>query len=330
MTAPNQAESNALAVVDQTAPYQTSSLMLNPQLMTQMMAVAQAMSEATITVPVHFRGKPGDCLAVVMQATQWNMNPFAVAQKTHVVNGTLGYEAQLVHAVLQATGAIEGTFHYEYKGTGNLLECRVGAVCKGDKDITWNEWLSIANVTTKNSPLWKTNPPQQMGYLQVKNWARAFKPGAILGVYTTEELLERPEKFMGDADVVGATPAGGSAATTATTTDGYPAEKFEQNFAQWEGIVQARRKTHGAMIAFIEAKGQKLSEEQKARINSIKVPQADTFTAPTFAEVVDKIAKAKTRDELTVAGDLIRHIADTSLHAEAQAKFDAREHELTQ
>ena len=40
------------------------------------------------------------------------MNPFAVAQKTHVVNGSLGYEAQLVNAVVQASGAIDGRFHY--------------------------------------------------------------------------------------------------------------------------------------------------------------------------------------------------------------------------
>ena len=39
------------------------------------------------------------CMAVTLQALQWNMSPFAVAQKTHLVNGTLGYEAQLVNAV---------------------------------------------------------------------------------------------------------------------------------------------------------------------------------------------------------------------------------------
>ena len=43
-------------------------------------------------------------------------------------------------------------------------------------------------MTTKNSPLWKTNPKQQLGYLQVKNWARLYCPGAILGVYTPDEF----------------------------------------------------------------------------------------------------------------------------------------------
>ncbi|SPX63869.1 Uncharacterised protein [Leclercia adecarboxylata] len=40
-------------------------------------------------------------MAIIMQAMQWGMNPYAVAQKTHLVNGVLGYEAQLVNADLQ-------------------------------------------------------------------------------------------------------------------------------------------------------------------------------------------------------------------------------------
>lgn len=127
-------------------------------------------------------------MAIIIQATNWGMNPFAVAQKTHLVNGTLGYEAQLVNAVIGASGAIHGAFEYEYQGDGAMMECRVGAVLRGKSAITWGEWLCIGLVTTKNSPLWKTNPKQQLGYLQVKNWARAYAPGAILGVYTTDEL----------------------------------------------------------------------------------------------------------------------------------------------
>jgi 3-hydroxymyristoyl/3-hydroxydecanoyl-(acyl carrier protein) dehydratase len=60
------------------------------------------MADSKATVPAHLAGKPADCLAVTMQA-QWGMNPFAVAQKTHVVNGTLGYEAQLVNAVVSSS-----------------------------------------------------------------------------------------------------------------------------------------------------------------------------------------------------------------------------------
>lgn len=168
----------------------TSGLVLHADNMDAMMRAAEMMSAGRATVPKHLQGNPSDCMAVIMQAMQWNMNPFVVAQKTHLVNGTLGYEAQLVNAVVQSSGAITGRFHYEYKGDGNDLACRVGAVISGETDITWSEWLKVSDVTTKNSPLWKTNPRQQMGYLQVKNWTRAYTPGALLGVYTSDELID--------------------------------------------------------------------------------------------------------------------------------------------
>lgn len=190
--------SNEIQVVDQepmaiveSSTASSMALMMNDDNMKRAMAMAKIMSMGKVTVPKHLQGNEGDCLAVVFQAMNWGMNPFAVAQKTHLVGSTLGYEAQLVNAVIQESRSITGRFHYEYQGDGNTLQCRVGAVIRGEAEITWGEWLKSSEVTTKNSPLWKTNPKQQMGYLQVKNWSRAFCPGAILGVYTPDELAEK-------------------------------------------------------------------------------------------------------------------------------------------
>ena len=184
-------------------------LMMNPAIMDALYKFAQVMAESKFTVPKHLQGNVGDCLAVAMQATLWGMHPFTVAQKTHQVGGALGYEAQLVNAVVQNSGAIIGRFHYEYQGEGARLQCRVGAIPRGESEIVWGEWLSSESVTTKNSPLWKTNPKQQLGYLQVKNWARAFTPGAILGVYTPDEMedipVQRPKDITPRAEAIAAT-----------------------------------------------------------------------------------------------------------------------------
>lgn len=186
---------NQLATVDQAeslpahpVSMASAAVMMSPQHLQSLVGFADMMSKSAMSVPDHLRGKPSDCLAIAMQAAQWGMNPFAVAQKTHIVSGRLGYEAQLVIAVVQASGSVHGAFHYEYQGDGGNLQCRVGAQLRGHDSVTWSEWLSIANVATKNSPLWKTNPKQQIGYLQAKNWARLYCPGAILGVYTPDEL----------------------------------------------------------------------------------------------------------------------------------------------
>jgi hypothetical protein len=172
----------------------TAAMIFSGDMLEKMQSLANLMSTSKVTVPAHFRGQPGDCLAVVMQAMQWQMNPYACAQKTHLVNGTLGYEAQLVNAVIQSSGAIKGRFHYEYQGEGQNILCRVGAIPKDEDEVVWTEWLSSSSVTTKNSPLWKTNTKQQMGYLQVKNWGRLYCPGAILGVYSVDELETIPSE----------------------------------------------------------------------------------------------------------------------------------------
>jgi hypothetical protein len=163
-------------------------MMLNAEHMRALIEFSEVMADAVVTVPDHLRGKPADCMAIAMQAAQWGMNPFAVAQKTHIVSGRLGYEAQLVNAVISSSGAIEGVFSYEFKGAGSDIECRVGARPRGLSEIVWGEWLRNGDVQTRNSPLWKVNPKQQLAYLQVKNWARLYCPGAILGVYTDDEL----------------------------------------------------------------------------------------------------------------------------------------------
>ena len=193
-------QSTDLAIMDGEQPERAASalsLIMSEDSLTQLMRVADIMSSGKATMPKHLAGSPSDCFAVALQSMQWGMNPFAVAQKTHIVNGALGYEAQLVNAVIQSSKSIVGRFHYEYAGEGENMQCRVGAVIMGEQEITWGEWLVMRSVTTRNSPLWKTNPKQQLGYLQVKNWARAYCPGAILGVYTPDELADiKPEKVI--------------------------------------------------------------------------------------------------------------------------------------
>jgi hypothetical protein len=188
----------------------TAATIMSPAALNALVEFSKLMAASAVTVPDHLKGKPADCLAVAMQAAQWGMNPFTVAQKTHIISGRLGYEAQLVNAVIQATGAIEGTPSYEYRGEGPKLECRVGCVLRGQHEITWGEWYCVSDVAVKNSPLWKTNPKQQLGYLQLKNWARLYAPGAILGVYTPDELetISEAPRNMGMVEEVGAPPPG--------------------------------------------------------------------------------------------------------------------------
>ena len=313
----------------------TTALVFNDAALDRMARVADMMAGAALTVPAHLRGKPGDCLAIVMQAMQWGMNPYAVAQKTHFVNGAIGYEAQLVNAVVQASGAIKGQFQYDYRGEKGNIECRVGAVLRGGTEITWGEWLSEAQVTTKNSPLWKTNPKQQLGYLQVKNWARHYTPGAILGVYTPDEIEELsppPERDMGAAEVVQpatrtdsvkerlrgsakqepAKPASAldeakEAIAKCKTLAELEAVKSGESFGRWAELSEADMKVAKGEYT---ARKKALSARPATTIDSDTgeiVTQSADNQAPsvTYAALMDSFNLAKTLDELDTAATAI-------------------------
>lgn len=305
----------------------STGLVLSSDTMDKAFRMAELMAAGRATVPKHLQGSVADCMAVTLQALQWNMSPFAVAQKTHLVNGTLGYEAQLVNAVLQSTGAIVGEFEYEYSGEGDKMACRVGAIPRGKKEVVWGEWLGISAVTTKNSPLWKTNPKQQIAYLQVKNWARLYKPGAILGVYTADELEAPGEKFMGPAEVVGAPPA---------APKFYGPADFDKNFPTWSKAIAAGKKTAAEVIQTVETKAL-LTEEQKAKVLSVKVeatdvqpkePSVPTQPAMTYAAVADHINQAGSLDDLAAMDELIGAVENGQHREELAALLAQRRDEL--
>lgn len=293
-------------------PVSTNALIFQGDKMERMMQLAETMATGRVTVPKHLQNSMGDCLAVTMQAMQWGMNPFAVGQKTHLVNGVLGYEAQLVNAVVQASGAITGRFHYEYKGEGNDLECRCGAVPRGESGIVWTEWLKSSSVTTKNSPLWKTNPKQQMGYLQVKNWARAYAPGAILGVYTTDELADIPEKEI--------TPTGEiKLAAKADKLPPYPAEQMQANKEGWKVKLQAGKTTPDRLIAMVESK-YTLTDAQKTEIRNLAAIEGEA--SPVAAEADIAALRKKAEDFAISESDICKHLGIESLDGMTMAQLE--------
>ncbi len=64
---------------------ETKSAIFSPTGLQKLQAFAEVMSQGVSTVPKHLSGNKADCLAVALQAAQWGMNPYAVAQKTHLV-----------------------------------------------------------------------------------------------------------------------------------------------------------------------------------------------------------------------------------------------------
>ncbi|ARO24793.1 RecT family protein [Rhizobium sp. TAL182] len=171
-----------------------------PQNLAEVVKFAEVMCRADIALPKHLRGNAGACMAVALQALDWQMNPFAVASKSYQVNGTIAYEAQLIAAVVNTRSGIKGRLKYRYEGSGADMTCTVTGIIDGDE----LEYTTppIGSITVKNSPLWKSDPQQQLGYFAARSWARRHTPEVILGVYDREEA----EQFHGPDNARDITP----------------------------------------------------------------------------------------------------------------------------
>lgn len=163
------------------------SVFLDTAKFEQMQRYATLMSTAKL-VPTHLQNSPGDCFMICQQADRWNFDPFAVAQKTHIVQGKLGYEAQLIAAVINTRAPLTTRLNVRYEGEGDNLVCIAFATMEGEDAPREKRSPRIADIKVKNSPLWSVDPSQQLAYWTQRAWARLHCPDVLLGVYTEDEL----------------------------------------------------------------------------------------------------------------------------------------------
>ncbi len=151
------------------------------------MEFAKLMALSQVAVPKHLRANPGACLAVVIQAIEWRMSPYAVANKSYSVNDRLAYESQLVQAVILQRAPIKGRFRFSFSGDGANRRCKVEVTTTTGEVVDY-ETPRFADIPVKNSPLWKGDPDQQMTYYAGRALCRRHFPDVLLGVYTSDEI----------------------------------------------------------------------------------------------------------------------------------------------
>ncbi|ACL61088.1 recombinase RecT [Methylobacterium nodulans] len=161
----------------------------------QLMNFAKLMAVSNAGVRKHLRGNPGACLAIVTQAVEWGLSPYAVANKSYFVNDQIAYESQLVQAVILKRAPIKGRIRFEYTGEGDSRVCRAWARLADEPDeIVEYVSPSLAKITPKNSPLWKTDPDQQLSYYCGRALCRRHFPDVLLGVYAEDEIEAIPAR----------------------------------------------------------------------------------------------------------------------------------------
>jgi len=263
----------------------TTALVLDSESMKSIMSVAAIMAQGSATIPKHLQKNEADCMAVVMQAMQWKMNPFVVAQKTHVSqSGVLGYEAQLISAVAVGCGALRTQPNFEFIGDwkkiiGKVKEMKsdkggkyyvsnwnpvdeigLGVICKatlaGESAPREIEVL-LAQCYPRFSTQWATDPQQQITYAAVRKFCRRYAPGAILGVYSPDEL-----DSSGTNDPMPPVAAGRQ------EIEMYSDDQFEKNLPIWKKKIDAGKSSPEHIIAMVGSKAV-LSDEQKQAIRGL-------------------------------------------------------------
>ncbi len=141
--------------------------------------------------------------AVCEQADRWNQSPFALLQCAAIVHGKLGFEGKVISAVLEANFGI--VLHHYYTGDPRseayhlylsdrplpedvVSQLKPGIRVPGYKimDGSVSAWKTSGN----GSP-WKPDTYAKMlVYRGSREWARIYKPAAVMGVLADDELLE--------------------------------------------------------------------------------------------------------------------------------------------
>jgi len=178
------------------ATNQQGGALMQPRNGRELMDMANMMSGSGQMVRDFYRGNPGDCAALIMICQPYGFNPFMVSWKTYKASKSadapISFEGQLVNAMVNQSAPVKGRLRYTYDGEGDAMTCTVtGTDRETGEDITYTS-PPVGKIPIKNSPLWKSDPQQQLGYFSARSWARRHFPELLLGVYTREEIEGAP------------------------------------------------------------------------------------------------------------------------------------------
>jgi hypothetical protein len=200
-----------------------ANLMFNPQSMATLNEYAVMLSSGGL-VPEHFHGKPGDLMAVIIQAERWGVDHIAVAQSSFVISGKLGYEAKLLQSIAKSLGGIEfsGKYYGNWSGiVGNTKkenvqrtnkntqakftvsadvqgwsssdEIGVGLLltatypCGKTKEID----IKLNSCYPRNSTNWIFDPEQQIHYTGIKRFLNRHEPHLKAGIRDYDDITAR-------------------------------------------------------------------------------------------------------------------------------------------
>lgn len=207
-----------LAPINHTDPNDSMSLYLDRGTFEQAYRAASMFAKSDL-VPSHFKGKPENVMILFNMARRLNADPVLLMQKTHIIQGRPGMEAQLVIALVNSRGPFGGPINWVLSGEGDDRACTAYAHLRatGEKceaTVTW-KMAKLEGWTQKNGSKWMTIPDQMFKYRSAVFLARLYCPEVIFGIETVDEIADY-------------TPASGTPDASDTEQDKYAVSGLEE------------------------------------------------------------------------------------------------------
>jgi len=324
MTEQTQSESTALA------PPTRQQFDLSPQTFEQALTFSNYLADSDL-VPKDFKGKPSNCLVAMQWGAEIGLKPLQALQNIAVINGRPALWGDSVIALVRSSPLCEYVIESD---DGHTATCKVKRRGEPEQVRQFSmDDAKAAGLSGKQGP-W-TQYPKRMRQMRARAFAlRDVFPDVLRGLPVAEELMDIPvsERNMGAAEVV----------QRPDVPAFYDQAQFEANFHKWRDVIASCKQPASRLISFIESKGAPLTEEQKAKLLSVKAAPAtsaqeatDVQTksaaekAVTYAQVADRITKATSHIELDDAETLIGAVDNPKHREELSALLEKRQNELT-
>lgn len=145
-------------------------------------------------VPAHFQGDEASCMVAVQMAMRLQVDPFMFLQKTYVVGGKPGMEAQMAIALVNTRGPFEGPIDWNFKrdANGKVVEAtafathkKTGRVCSATVD-----WDMVTGEGWDKNKKWHSLREQMFAYRSGVFLARRYCPEVLMGMSLEDELRE--------------------------------------------------------------------------------------------------------------------------------------------
>ena len=165
------------------------------KLMQNAWKMATVMSKTSI-VPQAYKENAGNCLIAIDIANRMGLSPIMVMQNSQVVQGNFTWKGSACKGLIDNCGRFSKT-KYVFVGEKGTDDwgCYLEAY-----DNQTNETIKGAIVTIKmakdegwfgkNGSKWKTMSELMLQYRSATFFARAYCPQALMGFYTTDEMID--------------------------------------------------------------------------------------------------------------------------------------------